>query len=216
MKPNIQIWPIVKIVPYEKNAKKHPKDQVSRIASSIKQFGWTQPIVVDRNGVIIAGHGRRLAALELQFTEVPVWVRDDLDDDQVRALRLADNRVAESTIDVNLFRQELEGLDFDLTGIFDAKELQFQMEDLGRIDTGAFVDDVSAAVDAQTEEVHRIAEESPNKPVGIHRVLGFKTVAGAHQLILSRFMALIEHETGVTGEFALVEFARRTLEKVSQ
>lgn len=216
MKPNIKIWPIEKVLPYARNAKKHDKAQVSKIAQSIKQFGWTQPIVVDKDGTIIAGHGRRLAALSLEMKEVPVWVRDDLNEAEVRALRLADNRVAESQMDAEMFKQELADLDFDLSNIFDEKELGFSIADLGQIDTGAFVADIGAAVDKQTEEVRKTAEESASKPVAIHKVLGFKEINGAHQITITRFMAHIEHLTGVTGEFALVEYAERVLSGVSQ
>ncbi|MFH3639762.1 ParB/Srx family N-terminal domain-containing protein, partial [Acinetobacter baumannii] len=78
------------VKPYELNAKIHSEEQVAKIAESIARFGWDQPIVVDKNGVIIKGHGRRLAAIKLGLIEVPVLVRDDLNEEQVKAARLAD------------------------------------------------------------------------------------------------------------------------------
>lgn len=84
------------LIPYEKNAKAHPMDQVEQIANSIKAFGWTQPIVVDKDNVVVIGHGRLLAAKELKLEKVPVVMRDDLSEDQIKALRLADNKTNES------------------------------------------------------------------------------------------------------------------------
>jgi ParB-like nuclease domain len=207
MKPDIQIWKIERLKPYPLNSKKHDPSQVARIAKSILEFGWTQPIVVDKDGVIIAGHGRRLAAIELKQTDVPVWVRSDLDDQQVRALRLADNRVAEGGLDTELFRQELATLEFDLTGIFDAKELEFAVADLGSINMDAFISDVGAAVDAQETATRDRVEKVAEKSVPVARVLGFKDIKGANQLAISRFMSKIEEQTGLKGEDALVAFA---------
>ena len=74
------------IRPYEKNAKTHPAEQVGRIANSIKEFGWQQPLVVDKNNVLVIGHGRLLAAKQLGVKEVPVVCADQLDDEQIKAL----------------------------------------------------------------------------------------------------------------------------------
>ena len=99
------------LVPYEMNAKTHPAEQVRHIANSIKSFGWTQPIVVDENNVIIIGHGRLMAAKELMLDKVPVVRRDDLPEDQVNALRLADNKTNESPWDFSKLEQELAAMD---------------------------------------------------------------------------------------------------------
>lgn len=211
MKPNIEIWDTEKLIPYEQNVKIHDEKQVSKIAESIREFGWTQPIVVDRKGVIIAGHGRRLAAQKLGYDKVPVWVRDDLDEAQVRALRLADNRVAEGKIDTEMFRQELASLDFDLTGMFEAKELEFSVADLGSISLGAFIDDVSGAVDAQGDRTRELAKETSEKPVAVHKVLGFKEIPGPQQISVSRFMAHVEQVTGLTGAAAFVAYAEKVV-----
>lgn len=210
---NIQKWPIEKVIPYPQNAKKHDKAQVSKIAKSIKEFGWVQPIVVDQDGIIIAGHGRRLAAISLDHKEVPVWVRDDLTPEQVRALRLVDNRVSESQMDSAMFRKELAELGgFDLTGMFDEKELQFELADLGTLSTDGFVDDIAGAVDAQAERVKEIAIESSAKPIPIAKVLGFKEVSGANQITIGRFMAFIESKTNLKGESALAQWASQYVE----
>ncbi len=82
------------ITPYEKNPRKNDS-AVDAVAASIREFGWQQPIVVDVDGVIIAGHTRYKAAKKLHLKEVPVVVADNLTDEQVRAYRLADNKSGE-------------------------------------------------------------------------------------------------------------------------
>ena len=104
-----------KLIPYKTNAKQHPADQVERIANSISEFGWTQPIVVDENNVVVIGHGRLLAAKELGLDNVPVIRRDDLTEEQIKALRIVDNRVAKSKTDTSLIAKELsEIVDIDM------------------------------------------------------------------------------------------------------
>lgn len=107
-----------KIKPYEKNAKKHPIKQIRQVAASIKEFGFNQPIVVDKAGIVIVGHGRLEAAKLLGLKEVPT-ITVDLTEDQAKAYRLADNKLNESDWDMGLVIEELKGLTpemFDLTG----------------------------------------------------------------------------------------------------
>ena len=99
------------ITPYGKNAKKHDKRQINNVAESIKQYGFVQPIVVDRDGVIVIGHCRALAAKKLGMEEVPCVCVDDLTPEQVNALRLVDNKSNESDWDFDLLADELPGLD---------------------------------------------------------------------------------------------------------
>lgn len=104
------------IVPYEKNAKRHDDRQVTQIANSLKRFGWQQPIVVDKDNVVVIGHGRLMAAKRLGMSEVPVTRADKLTPKEVKALRLADNKLNESPWDEDLLRIDLDdiGLDIDM------------------------------------------------------------------------------------------------------
>lgn len=114
----------LEIKPYAKNAKKHTKRQVEAIAKSIKEFGFNQPIVVDKKGVIIVGHGRWEAAKLLGIKNPPVTVAD-LSPKQARAYRLADNRLNESDWDMSAVLAELKDLDptmRDITG-FDLSKI---------------------------------------------------------------------------------------------
>lgn len=108
------------IQPYPKNAKKHPKKQIEQVANSIKEFGMNQPIVVDKQGVIIVGHGRYEAIKSLGWEVKPEWVKVvDLTEEQANAYRLADNKLNESEWDMGLVIEELKGLSdemIDLTG----------------------------------------------------------------------------------------------------
>jgi ParB-like chromosome segregation protein Spo0J len=197
---------VAALVPYAKNVKKHDDAQVAKIVESIQQFGWTQPIVIDENNEIIAGHGRRLAALKLSIAEVPVVVLAGLTDEQKRALRLADNRTNEGGIDTMMFRDEIEGIEGLLTGIFDVKELEFSMADLGELNDAAFVPDVAVAVEMQEEAAHAKADEVSARRVPLAKVFGFKDVAGADEIHIVRFMARAQAETGLTGADALSAF----------
>lgn len=99
---------------YNNNAKDHPDEQVNEIAKSIERFGFRQPIVVDRNYVIVIGHGRMMAAKKLGIKQVPVTIIDDLTDDEINALRLVDNRLNESAWDFSALESELamiQGID---------------------------------------------------------------------------------------------------------
>ena len=212
MKPiNIQMRDIDSITPYELNAKIHDGAQVDRISKSIAEFGWDQPIVVDRHGVIIKGHGRRLAAIQLGLTHVPVLVRDDLDDDQVRAARLADNRVAIGDVDSDLLQQELASLDFDLDGIFDKKELDFMVADLAEMNIDSIVLDLDAAVEEQAEETMKKIAETDVRSVRIDKALGFKEIQGKDERAIARFMAVAEDETGEEGAEAFVGYIKQLM-----
>jgi hypothetical protein len=205
-----EAWPIENITPYRLNVKKHEADQVSRIAASLSRFGWRgSPIVVDKNGVIIAGHGRRLAALELGWKTVPVSVAADLSDDEVRALRLADNRAAISDTDTDMLRIELGEFDSAelLTGIFDAKEMDFVQADLGTMNMDAFVSDMGEVVaDQRTTEVER-AEKMAEQRVPLTKAFGFKDIEATAQIHITRLMGKAEASTGLKGSEALAIYA---------
>lgn len=207
----ITVWALSRIKPYDKNAKIHDDKQVEKIANSIKEFGWSQPIVVDKDGVVIAGHGRRLAAIKLGFDKVPVWVRDDLTPEQVRALRLADNRVAISDIDTSILQAELVDLDFDLSGIFDKKELDFLDADLGEYNEDAFVEDIEIEVAKQAAESTEKVKAADASDVKIDVALGFKTIRKAQERTVAAFMAEIEAQTGKSGADAFVEFCESVM-----
>ena len=118
MADRIEIWPVGKLVPYDKNPRTHSPEQVSQIAASIAEFGFLNPILVDTAAGIIAGHGRLQAAKQLGLAQVPVVVLDHLSEAQKRAYVIADNKLAlNAGWDEDLLRSEMAALaeeDFDM------------------------------------------------------------------------------------------------------
>src|SRR4030095_3281187 len=104
----IASWPVDRLVPYARNARRIPPAAVDKVAASIKEFGWRQPIVVDREGVIIVGHTPLLAAQKLGLKQVPIHLATGLTPAQVKAYRLMDNRSHEEAAwDMDLLPLEL-------------------------------------------------------------------------------------------------------------
>jgi hypothetical protein len=125
---HIEHWPLDRLIPYARNARTHSDAQIAQIAASIREFGFTNPILVDTSDGIIAGHGRLLAARVLKLEQVPVIVLDHLSETQKRAYIIADNRLAENAewddelLQIELTALQEEGFELDLLG-FDDSEL---------------------------------------------------------------------------------------------
>lgn len=116
---NIVYRNIKNLKPYKKNAKKHSKEQVEQIANSIKEFGFTQPVIIDKNNEVVAGHGRILGAKKVGLKQVPTVCLEELTEEQIKAYRLVDNKLNESEWDYSLLDEELENLTEDIDmGLF--------------------------------------------------------------------------------------------------
>ena len=161
-KIKIEYKDINKIIPYINNPRKN-SGAVDKVAASIKEFGFKNPIIVDNDDVIVAGHTRLLAAQKLELKEVPVIKADDLTENQIKAFRIADNKTSEfAEWDMELLEIELEDIDDIFTG-FDMEEL----EDLfGSDDNEAIEDDFD--------------EEPPENPISKR---GDIWVLGRHRLM---------------------------------
>lgn len=123
---NITYRPIKELKPYKKNAKKHSKEQVEQIANSIKEFGFTQPVIIDKHNCVVAGHGRILGAKKAGLKQVPTVCLDELTEEQIKAYRLVDNKLNESEWDYSLLDEEIEQLtdiDMDLFGFDEVVEI---------------------------------------------------------------------------------------------
>lgn len=168
---DMQLVPVSKLVPYVNNARTHSPEQVMKLRSSLREFGFINPIIIDRDYGIIAGHGRLLAAKEEGITEVPCVFVDYLTEAQKKAYILADNRmVMDAGWDEDLLRVEIEALqgeafDVSLTG-FDEMELADLFKDGS--DSGAEDDDydLSAAL-----EKAAFVERGDIWTVGRHRLM---------------------------------------------
>ena len=143
----IENWNINDVKPYENNPRKND-EAVEKVANSIKEFGWQQPVVVDKEGVVIVGHTRLKAAHELGLKEVPVHVAEGLTEDQAKAYRLADNKTGELAIwDFPKLNIELEDIDW----------LDMNMEDFG-FSAGIDIDEFFADDEGSGGEESALAE----------------------------------------------------------
>lgn len=166
--------PIEELTPYSLNAKTHDDKQIRNIAQSIKQFGFTQPLVIDKDGVVIIGHGRLLAAKQLGLAEVPCIRREDLSEEEIRELRLLDNKLNESPWDVELLAADLEGLDFS------GYDLDFETpEELEPVDVQEdnWAPDLDTETEIQPGEIwalgdHRLMCGDSTNPENIKKLAG--------------------------------------------
>lgn len=164
-------FPVADLIPYARNSRTHNEEQISQIMASIKEFGFTNPILIGSDNVIIAGHGRLLAAQRLGLTEVPVICLPDLTETQRKALVIADNKIAlnagwdEEMLALEM--KELEESDFNLDILgFSEDELK-ELENFGEPQT-----------DAKSEE-----DEIPEAPVEPITKRGDVWILGEHRLM---------------------------------
>ncbi|QSV17168.1 ParB/Srx family N-terminal domain-containing protein [Photobacterium ganghwense] len=210
------------LIPYEKNAKIHNKKQIEALSAAIVKRGFDQPVTVDKDMVIITGHGRTEAAIFAGLSEIPVIIRSDLTDTEVAAKRLEDNRLASTDYDMELLEEEInEILSADrsenLFG-FDDKELQMMTEDLLSSDLGEemLISDVSMEASRIAEENEEIGEEIAESKLKISDAFGFREVPMKDGRTIIRWVAMMEELTGRSGAAALVEYAKRDLAKAEE
>lgn len=159
------------LVPYENNPR-HNEDAIKYVANSIEKFGFRNPVIIDKDNVIVAGHTRTLAAKELGIEEVPTISVDDLTEDEVKALRIADNKTAEiATWDNSKLSLELEDIGFDMT---DFGFGQFELDILTNKDEVEW-DDVKELSDETYDEPEHEMLECPSCH-HIDRKIHFKKV----------------------------------------
>ncbi|NBS95162.1 MAG: site-specific DNA-methyltransferase [Betaproteobacteria bacterium] len=189
----VEQWPTAKLLPYARNARTHSQAQVGQIAASIKEFGFTNPILAGADGVIVAGHGRLAAAQHLGLESVPVIVLDHLSATQRRALVLADNRIAANAgWDEELLKLEIAELDeadfnLDLMGFGD-EELERLLN--GEGDTTGLTED----------------DAVPDVPADPVSKTGDVWVLGQHRLLCGDSTVLSDVERLMNGQLADMAF----------
>lgn len=144
---------IEQIKPYKRNTKKHDQTQIDNVAKSIEKYGFVQPLVIDKDGVIVIGHCRFAAAKQIGMKEVPCVRVDDLTPDQVNALRIIDNKTNESPWDMELLPEELLSVDlsdFDLN--FSIDDIELPDEDTNDRKETKISDSISVVIDCDTED----------------------------------------------------------------
>jgi DNA modification methylase len=165
----IEQWNIDKLIPYARNSRTHSDEQVAQIAASIKEWGWTTPILVDEQGGIIAGHGRTMAAQRLKMTTVPVMVARGWSDAKKRAYIIADNRLAlnagwDNAMLATEFKDLMDlGFDVGLTGFTD--------------------DEIEALMPLELEDGLTDPDDAPEAPANPVTVQGDVWVMGKHRLL---------------------------------
>lgn len=184
----VEMWQVADLVPYAKNARQHPPEQIDQIAASMGRFGFTIPMLVAEDGTIIAGHGRLMAAAQLGLAEVPVMVARGWSEEDRRLYTLADNRLAEiAEWDPEMLRIEIGELREDF-GIEDMSLIGFSAEDLAEILPDALIDTTGGLTDP--DDVPEVPDAPVTRPgdvwlLGKHRLLcGDSTVATDVQKVL--------------------------------
>lgn len=208
-----ELWEINKVKPYERNTKVHSKDHIRKLQASIKQDGLFDALIVDMDGVIIAGHGRFEALVGLGQTKVPVKHAAHLSKNQADAARIAHNKTASTDYDSGFMAEELRRLseeapEIDLEALgMDLKELEFLVEDdLGDMNMSAISTNLDEDIDDQEKETAEKVSATDASSEKIGKALGFGDIPISAVKAVRRFIAEIEEETGMKGSAAFVNW----------
>ena len=204
----IEYWEASDVKPYARNTKVHSKAHIATLEKSILEFGLFDPLILDADGIIIAGHGRWETLIKLGHAQVPVRIARHLTKPQADAARIAHNKTASTEYDSDFMSQEIrrlseEGIDMSALGL-DERELDFLVDDLGDMNMDAISVDLDQDIDdqdAETDDKVKATDASNEKLV---KAFGFNELPIAAVKDVRRFMADIEQETGLEGQEALV------------
>ena len=187
----VERWPLARLIPHARNARTHSEAQVAQIAGSIAEFGFVNPVLVGADGVIVAGHGRVMAARKLGLTEAPVIVLAHLTPTQRRALMIADNQIAsQAGWNDEMLAAELAALKDDN---FDLELLGFDDTDLDRLLAGTF-------------EEGEDPDEAPEPPTDPISRPGDIWICGEHRVLCGDATVLSDVEALLGGELADMTF----------
>lgn len=202
------------LIPYEFNAKIHSEQQLLDLAHAMKKRGFDQPITVDKEKVIITGHGRREAAILAGLKLVPVIIRDDLTPQEIKAKRLEDNKLSSTDYDAILIQQELESISDDeiVFGFTDA-ELNVYLGDKTMMDDSSLIDDLGEEATRREIEHDEIGESLEQEETKVADMFGFKTVPSKSLPVIADFMALCEERTGKEGAEAFAIYTKYICEQ---
>ena len=187
----VERWPLARLIPHARNARTHSEAQVAQIAGSIAEFGFVNPVLVGADGVIVAGHGRVMAARKLGLTEAPVIVLAHLTPTQRRALMIADNQIAsQAGWNDEMLAAELAALKDDN---FDLELLGFDDADLDRLLAGTFEEGVDP-------------DEAPEPPTDPISRPGDIWICGEHRVLCGDATVLSDVEALLGSELADMTF----------
>jgi hypothetical protein len=187
----VERWPLERLIPHARNARTHSEEQVAQIAGSIAEFGFVNPVLVGDDGVIVAGHGRVMAARKLGLSEAPVIVLSHLTPTQRRALMIADNQIATNAgWNDEMLAAELAALKEDA---FDLDLLGFDDAELDRL----------LATELEPDDGADEAPETPADPVSRP---GDLWICGEHRVLCGDATVLADVEKVLDGELADMTF----------
>lgn len=182
------------LIPYERNQKKHDEKQIRNVANSIRRFGWQQPIVIDQKGVIVIGHCRWEAAKLLHqetggYETVPVVCADNLTEDEIRELRIVDNKTNESPWDFKLLETDMkelrfDGFDFDLGDPFAAESDAAPADENDGLDTDKYSDKIGEVIYEPKETHHQTCELFEENTTFAEEIAGIEDEALRRMLTL--------------------------------
>jgi hypothetical protein len=202
----IQAWSLDRLTPAENNHKKHSEESTQRLAKSLASVGQIQPVIVDKNGEIIAGHGRWMAAQHLGWEKIKV-IQVPVSRAVAIEARIADNLMSNQEIDNNKLSAEIEELrlivdsdDMDLGSmIMDddlGKLLSMSVSDDYNLDQASLTNDILGASKSMTEETDDLLTEIEATELPLRKVFGFSSVTPSQARILKDFMAEVMAEGG--------------------
>ena len=208
----VVIWNTDKLFPHPKNAKKHPPEQLEKLAKSIKKFGIANPPNIKSSGEIITGVGRWTSVTQLLgWKTIGVVVRDDLTEEEADALRISDNQTTSNDYDTELLKASM--MDLAATGFEDMETLGFDDAEITRLtsdfsdlsmDDGVFAEDITTAVEDQKIKNAEKEAEIDKSAAPVADALGFKRVTVEQSRRIREFITTIEGKTGKQGVEALI------------
>lgn len=200
---SIEAWDLDALTPSVNNHKKHTDETVRRLAKSMNRLGQIQPVLVDKDGEIIAGHGRHLAAKLLGWAKVKV-IQLPVDKKTAIEMRIADNTTSNQNIDGQLLAKELReaGVELNELDAFIQDDglmslIHADLEDDLGIDDTALANDINASVEDFAAEGERRMEDVENEDTPLRRVFGFTKVSPRQARVLQDFMGVVTKETGL-------------------
>lgn len=207
------LWSIADVKPYEKNTKVHSKEHISKLKKSIEADGLFDALIVDMDGVIIAGHGRFEALVSLGHTKVPVKHAAHLTKNQAAAARISHNKTASTEYDSGFMAEELVSL-IDASDVtisaesmgFDAHEWEMLTVDIGEPDMTAISSNLDEDIDDQERETAEKVAATDASGEKIVKAFGFNEIPISAVKAVRRFIAEIEEETGMKGADAFVNW----------
>ena len=200
----VEYWDIDKVKPYERNAKVHSQAHIDKLKASIAADGLFDPLIVDHDGEIIAGHGRFAALVALGQQKVPVRRAAHLSKTQAAAARISHNKTASTEYDSGMLAQEMQDLmdadDVDMEALgLDGRELEMLVEDLGDMNMEAISPELDQDFDDQERETAEKVAATDESEVRVTKAFGFGSIPIAAVKHVRKFVAEIEEETGMKG-----------------